>query len=134
MLLVTLVLPACTVGPKYRPPVATSAPVPDVYKESPTQFQEADSWTVAQPSDAMLRGKWWEIFNEPELMLQAALDGLGVGYLLDYEVAPHVDDGRLIRLLTEWTPPFPGFHLYCSSRRQMRPVLAAFLETVRGRT
>ncbi|HUN97378.1 MAG TPA: LysR family transcriptional regulator [Bradyrhizobium sp.] len=74
------------------------------------------------------------IFNEPELMLEAALDGLGVGYLLDYEVAPYVDDGRLIRLLAEWTPPFPGFHLYYSSRRQMRPVLAAFLETIRSRT
>jgi DNA-binding transcriptional LysR family regulator len=74
------------------------------------------------------------IFNEPELMLEAVLNGLGVGYLLDYEVAPYVDDGRLIRLLTEWTPPFPGFHLYYSSRRQMRPVLTAFLATVRRRT
>src|SRR5208283_935490 len=37
------------------------------YKESPTQFKENEGWTVAQPSDAMLRGKWWEIFNDPEL-------------------------------------------------------------------
>ena len=71
-------------------------------------------------------------FNEPELMLEAALDGLGVGYLLDHEVAPYVEGGRLLRLLTEWTPSFPGFHLYYSSRRQIRPVLAAFIETVRG--
>lgn len=72
-------------------------------------------------------------FNEPELMLAAALDGLGVGYLLDHEVAPHVGNGRLVRLLADWTPPFPGFHLYYSSRRQMRPVLTAFLGAVRGR-
>jgi len=72
-------------------------------------------------------------FNEPELMLQAALDGLGVGYLLDHEVAPCLADGRLIQLLPDWTPPFPGFHLYYSSRRQMRPVLAAFIEAVRPR-
>jgi DNA-binding transcriptional LysR family regulator len=71
-------------------------------------------------------------FNEPELMLEAALDGLGVGYLLDLEVAPYVENGRLIRLLADWTPPFPGFHLYYSCRRQMRPVLAAFIEAVRG--
>ncbi len=72
-------------------------------------------------------------FNEPELMLAAALDGLGVGYLLDHEVAPHVENGRLVRLLADWTPPFPGFHLYYPSRRQMRPVLTAFLDAVRGR-
>ena len=72
-------------------------------------------------------------FNEPELMLEAALDGLGIGYLLDHEVSGYVADGRLVRLLVEWTPPFPGFHIYYSSRRQMRPVLAAFLTAVRGR-
>ena len=47
-------------------------------------------------------------FNEPELMLAAALDGIGIGYLLDYEVAPYVADGRLATLLQDWTPPFPG--------------------------
>jgi outer membrane protein TolC len=40
---------------------------PQAYKESPAQFKEADGWTVAQPQDAALRGKWWEIYNEPEL-------------------------------------------------------------------
>jgi len=41
---------------------------PASYKESPTQFPEVvDGWKVAQPQDAMLRGKWWEIYNEPEL-------------------------------------------------------------------
>lgn len=73
-------------------------------------------------------------FNEPELMLDAALAGLGVGYLLDHDVARYVADGRLIRLLADWTPPFAGFHLYYSSRRQMRPVLEAFLAAVRDRT
>jgi NodT family efflux transporter outer membrane factor (OMF) lipoprotein len=40
---------------------------PPAFKESPTEFKEADGWTVAQPQDAALRGKWWEIYNEPEL-------------------------------------------------------------------
>jgi NodT family efflux transporter outer membrane factor (OMF) lipoprotein len=52
------------VGPKYIPPTATA---PAAFKESPTQFKETDGWTVAQPQDATLRGKWWEIYNEPEL-------------------------------------------------------------------
>jgi NodT family efflux transporter outer membrane factor (OMF) lipoprotein len=67
-----VLLSGCTVGPKYHPAV-TQAPA--VYKESPTQFKENEGWTVAQPSDAMLRGKWWEIFNEPELnALEEQLD------------------------------------------------------------
>jgi NodT family efflux transporter outer membrane factor (OMF) lipoprotein len=61
---VLLVLAGCSIGPKYQPPIA---PTPAVYKESPGQFKETDGWKVAQPSDTMLRGKWWEIFNDPEL-------------------------------------------------------------------
>jgi NodT family efflux transporter outer membrane factor (OMF) lipoprotein len=56
---------ACVVGPKYHPP-ANQPPAPE-YKESPTQHPDSQSWAVAQPSDAKLRGKWWEIFNDPEL-------------------------------------------------------------------
>ena len=57
-------LAGCNVGPRYLPPTMTA---PQAYKESPAQFKEADGWTVAQPQDAALRGKWWEIYNEPEL-------------------------------------------------------------------
>jgi NodT family efflux transporter outer membrane factor (OMF) lipoprotein len=60
-----LLLSACVVGPKYHAP-ATPPPA-DVYKESPTQFQDNGGWTIAQPSDAKLHGKWWEIFNDAEL-------------------------------------------------------------------
>jgi DNA-binding transcriptional LysR family regulator len=70
-------------------------------------------------------------FNEPDLMLDAALQGFGVGYLLDHQVTSHVAAGRLVRLLPEWLPPFPGFHLYYPSRRQMRPVLSAFVTALR---
>lgn len=71
--------------------------------------------------------------NEPEIMLGAALDGVGVGYLLEHEVAPYLESGELIRVLRDWTPPFPGFHFYYPSRRQMRPVLSAFLAMIRHR-
>ncbi len=57
-------LAGCNVGPKYIPPSMTA---PAAFKESPTQFKEAGGWAVAQPQDAALRGKWWEIYNEPEL-------------------------------------------------------------------
>ena len=57
-------LAGSNVGPKYLPPTMTA---PQAYKESPEQFKETDGWAVAQPQDAALRGKWWEIYNEPEL-------------------------------------------------------------------
>lgn len=65
VIVLTFMLTACMVGPKYHPP-APQAPAP-AYKESPTQTQDNGSWTVAQPADATIRGKWWEIFNDSEL-------------------------------------------------------------------
>jgi NodT family efflux transporter outer membrane factor (OMF) lipoprotein len=64
-----LLLTGCMVGPKYHPPAPSAAATapPTAYKESPTQFQDTDGWKVAQPQDAMLHGKWWEIYNDPEL-------------------------------------------------------------------
>lgn len=56
-------LAGCTVGPKYHVPAPAQAP-PVAYKEAP---KSGDGWQVAAPSDAMLRGKWWEIFGDPEL-------------------------------------------------------------------
>jgi NodT family efflux transporter outer membrane factor (OMF) lipoprotein len=61
-----LAIAGCTVGPKYHapaPPQVTAAN----YKESTVNFQDQDGWKVASPSDAMLRGNWWEVFHEPEL-------------------------------------------------------------------
>lgn len=59
-------LTGCMVGPKYHapaPPQVTAAN----YKESTVNFQDQPGWKVASPQDAMLRGNWWEVFQEPEL-------------------------------------------------------------------
>ncbi len=61
-----LVLSACTVGPKYHAPTPPKAAAPS-YKESPVNFKDAEGWKVANPQEGMLRGKWWEIFKDPEL-------------------------------------------------------------------
>jgi NodT family efflux transporter outer membrane factor (OMF) lipoprotein len=65
-LLVCLVLAGCAVGPKYHSPV-TPPPSAANYKESPVNFQDADGWKVSSPQDAMLRGNWWEVFNDADL-------------------------------------------------------------------
>jgi NodT family efflux transporter outer membrane factor (OMF) lipoprotein len=61
-----LALSACTVGPKYHRPSASVPAAPD-YKGVTADLQESEGWKVASPQDAMLHGKWWEIFNESEL-------------------------------------------------------------------
>lgn len=71
------------------------------------------------------------VLNEPDLMIQAAEDGLGVAYVLEHEAAPGIASGRLVRVLEDWTSPFPGFYLYYPSRRQVSPVLAALLTLLR---
>lgn len=69
----TLATTACSIGPKYQKP---TVPVPSAYKEAlPPDVQPMSGWKVAQPSDDTPRGKWWEIFQEPELnALQEQVD------------------------------------------------------------
>ncbi|MGK9166919.1 LysR family transcriptional regulator [Inquilinus limosus] len=71
------------------------------------------------------------VVNDTSLMLQAALGGVGIAYMLDCQVRPDVEAGRLQRVLQDWSPRFPGFHLYHPSRRQMPPALRAFIEALR---
>jgi len=56
----------CHVGPRYHAPAPPAVTAPN-YKESTVNFHDADGWKVASPQDAMLRGNWWEVFNDPEL-------------------------------------------------------------------
>ncbi|TKB22853.1 MAG: LysR family transcriptional regulator [Mesorhizobium sp.] len=71
--------------------------------------------------------------NDTELMLNAALDGAGVAYMIDYQVQPWIERGRLARFLEPWSPRFPGFYLYHPSRRLVPPALRAFIDFVRSR-
>src|ERR1700684_3361199 len=58
-------LAGCMVGPRYHTPTADT---PAAYKElTAADYQNTDGWKVAQPKDDTLRGKWWEIFNDPQL-------------------------------------------------------------------
>ncbi len=60
-----LLLGGCSIGPKYHKP---SADAPPAYKElTPADYKNTDGWKASQPSDAALKGKWWEIFNDAEL-------------------------------------------------------------------
>ncbi|WP_420224439.1 LysR family transcriptional regulator [Pigmentiphaga litoralis] len=73
------------------------------------------------------------VFNNTFLMLQAALDGMGLAYVPYDLVQPHVERGQLVSLLEDWCPVFPGYHLYYANRRQMSPALALVIEALRYR-
>ena len=56
----------CRVGPPYHPPAPPAITAPN-FKESTVNFNDTEGWKVASPQDAMIRGNWWEVFNDPEL-------------------------------------------------------------------
>ncbi|MDL5365109.1 LysR family transcriptional regulator [Xanthomonas sp. NCPPB 2654] len=70
-------------------------------------------------------------FNTSPHMVIAALDGLGIAFLPEEEFAPHLEEGRLVRVLENWCPPFPGYHLYYPSRRQPSPAFSIVVDALR---
>lgn len=74
------------------------------------------------------------VFNTVGMMLDAALEGFGIAFVTDDQVAAHVDAGRLVRVLADWCPPFPGYHLYYPSRRQHSPAFALVINALRYRS
>ncbi|KQT57552.1 MULTISPECIES: LysR family transcriptional regulator [unclassified Aureimonas] len=73
------------------------------------------------------------VFNSVPMMRQAAVDGMGLAYMPEDYVEDHLRDGRLIRVLEDWCPPMPGYHLYYTSRRQPSPAFALVIEALRFR-
>lgn len=71
------------------------------------------------------------VLDNIALMLDAALDGLGLAFLPEGVVRPHIAQGRLRSVLEEWCPPFAGYHLYYPSRRQVSPAFALLVDALR---
>lgn len=74
------------------------------------------------------------ISNHQDIIVPAALQGLGILYAYnDDEIAAALRDGRLQRVLSDWSPTVPGLYLYYSSRRHMLPALRAFIDCMLDR-
>lgn len=69
--------------------------------------------------------------NDSDLVIQTALNGRGLACLPDDHLMPMIEDGRLIRVLEDWCPPFPGYHLYYSNRRQNSRSFQLLVESLR---
>ncbi|WP_426614320.1 LysR family transcriptional regulator [Bradyrhizobium sp. McL0616] len=69
--------------------------------------------------------------DNDSLMVEAALEGLGLAFVSDFWVAKHLADGTLRAVLEDWTPPFPGLRLYYPGHRHMAAGLRAFVDMLR---
>jgi DNA-binding transcriptional LysR family regulator len=74
------------------------------------------------------------VLNGTGPMLDAALAGFGLAYVPEDSVQTHLADGRLVRVLADWCPPYPGYHLYYPSRRQPTPAFTLLIDALRRRT
>ncbi|MGO4569283.1 LysR substrate-binding domain-containing protein [Rhizobium sp. 2YAF20] len=70
-------------------------------------------------------------FNAVPQTVTGALDGYGIAYLHEDAVREHLDSGRLIQILADWTPPFAGYHLYYPSRRHPSPAFSMLVDALR---
>ena len=68
------------------------------------------------------------IVNDVDLMVRAACDGVGIGYIVEAYVADEIAGGTLVPLLADWAPGSRSFYLYHASRRHLSAPLRVFIE------
>jgi DNA-binding transcriptional LysR family regulator len=93
------------------------------------------AWEFAKNGHELkVRVEGQTIVNNIGLRLNSALDGLGLAYMPEDQALAHIADGRLIRVLDDWCPQFPGYHLYYPSRRHVSPAFAMLVDILRYRS
>ncbi len=70
--------------------------------------------------------------DEASLVRTAVLEGTGIGYTMEQEILSDIEAGRLVRVLEDWTPPYPGLCLYYPGRRNLSAGVRAFLDLARA--
>jgi DNA-binding transcriptional LysR family regulator len=90
------------------------------------------AWEFEQDGHALrVRVEGQLTFNGSAPMLDAALAGFGLAYVPEDSAEPHLDSGRLNRVLADWCPPYPGYHLYYPSRRQPTAAFTLLVNALR---
>ncbi|MDP9813021.1 DNA-binding transcriptional LysR family regulator [Rhizobium tibeticum] len=72
-------------------------------------------------------------FNNVNMIVRAAEDGYGLGFVMEDHASQQLADGRLVRVLEDWCPSFPGYHLYYPSRRQPSAAFSVLVDALRYR-
>lgn len=140
---------AVKIGPELRMLVAGS---PEYFKRHPEPLTPHDltrhrcinlrlptlgglyAWEFerdGRPLNVRVDGQF--ICNDVPMIIDAALDGLGLVCLPDDHIRPLVEAGQLTSVLEEWCPPFPGYHLYYPSRRLASPAFGLLVDALRYR-
>lgn len=140
---------AVRIGPELRMVVAGS---PDYFKHHPKPQSPQDLthhkcinlrlptlgglyvWEFerdGRPLNVRVDGQF--VCNDVPMIIDAALDGLGLTCLPDDHLGPFVRDGRLIQVLSDWCGPFPGYHLYYPSRRLSSTAFGLLVDALRCR-
>jgi DNA-binding transcriptional LysR family regulator len=88
------------------------------------EFKKGD-----QHINARVRGQL--TFNGPRQILQAALAGFGLGLVLEENAQPHIATGELQRVLVDWCPVFPGYHLYYPNHQQLSRAMTVLIDALR---
>src|SRR6201996_381543 len=70
-------------------------------------------------------------FDDPDLVIQAVLNGVGIGTAMEDSLKDLIARGRLVQVLKDWCPSFPGYFLYYPSRRNQPAALAALIDSLR---
>jgi DNA-binding transcriptional LysR family regulator len=90
---------------------------------------QIERWLLSKGGEALelaVNGRL--IVNDSAAAVQAALDGIGIVYMINGFIDPLLESGRLVRVLTDWSPPLPGFALYYTDRRRVPPKLRALID------
>ena len=138
---------AVPVGPKLRIAIAASPayfqthPIPKVPRDLLNhncinmRMQTAGglyTWDFDRRGQSLnLRVDGQLVFNTSPSIVDAAVAGLGIASLPEEEFAPHIQEGRLVRVLEDWCPPFPGYYLYYPSRKQPSHAFSLVLDALR---
>jgi DNA-binding transcriptional LysR family regulator len=89
-------------------------------------------WEFAKDGkDVKVRVDGQMVFNNLALRLQSALDGLGLAFMPEDQVRPHIEAGRLVAVLDDWCPATSGYHLYYPSRRHPSPAFTLMVDALR---
>ena len=141
---------AIRIGPDLR---QVAVATPDYLRrngapQTPGDLQHHSCITWKQPGRETLYnwefakdGKWFEVavkgsltVNDCGVALRAARDGMGITLWMEEWMQDDIASGRLVPLLQEWSPPFPGFYLFHPSRRQVPANLRAFIDVLKAAT
>jgi DNA-binding transcriptional LysR family regulator len=71
------------------------------------------------------------IVDDVQLLIRAAIDGVGLTFLMEEQAAPYLSSGQLVPVLEDWCEPFAGYRLYYPSRRQQPAALTVLIDTLR---